>query len=183
MNPKTRLLLIRILALALVVGITALIFALRDREQELAKYGYPGIFLFSALTNATVLIPVPGNLVVFAMGAVFNPFGVALAAGLGAAVGELSGYLAGFGGQIVVENKGRYQRLVNWLEAHSHLSDITIFVLASIPNPLFDSAGIAAGFLRIPVWRFLFFCASGKVLNMLIFAYLGSLSLERLITR
>ena len=37
------------------------------------------------------------------MGAIFNPIGVAVAAGLGAAIGELSGYLAGFSGQGVVE--------------------------------------------------------------------------------
>ncbi|MBN2548955.1 MAG: VTT domain-containing protein [Anaerolineales bacterium] len=180
MQPKTRLTLLRILALILVLGITILILVYRDRAQELAAYGYPGIFIFSVLVNATVLLPLPGNLVVFAMGGVLNPILVALAAGVGAAVGELSGYLAGFSGQAVVENMERYERLRNWLEKNRRFSDLAIFALACIPNPVFDMAGIAAGVLRIPIWRFLLFAAAGKFLNMLIFAYLGSLSLPAL---
>ena len=51
--------------------------------------------------------------------------------------------------------------------------DITILVLAFIPNPLFDLAGIIAGILKMPVWKFLIYCIIGKVLKMMIFAYSG----------
>ncbi len=98
-NSKTNWLLIaRILALIVVIAITVLVFMIRDRADEFAAYGYPGIFLLALISNATVLIPAPGLAVVFAMGAVFNPVGIALAAGAGGALGELSGYLAGFSG-------------------------------------------------------------------------------------
>lgn len=177
MPSKSRLTLLRVLALTLVVVISITIFSFRDRADELAKFGYPGIFLLTVLTNATVLLPVPGNLVVFAMGAVFNPFLVAIVAGGGAAVGELSGYLAGYSGRAVIENAKRYERIRTWLQEHRHYSDVAIFVLSAIPNPLFDMAGIAAGALRIAVWRFVVFCFLGKILNMLLFAYLGNLSL------
>ena len=60
------------------------------------------------VANATLLLPAPGIAVVFAMGSVFNPFLVSLAAGTGAAVGEMSGYAAGFSGQGVL---GRHARL------------------------------------------------------------------------
>jgi uncharacterized membrane protein YdjX (TVP38/TMEM64 family) len=79
-----RLTLARIAALLAVAGVIVLAYALRDRAAEFAAYGYPGIFLLSLLANATLILPIPGVALTFAMGAVFNPFGVALAAGSGA---------------------------------------------------------------------------------------------------
>jgi membrane protein YqaA with SNARE-associated domain len=136
----------------------------------LQAYGYPGIFLFSILANATILIPIPGVIFTSAMGAVFNPLWVAVAAGAGAALGELSGYLAGFSGQAVVENAKRYEQVVKWMDKYG---DITILVLAFIPNPLFDLAGMTAGILKMPVWKFLIYCVIGKILKMMMFAYAG----------
>ena len=57
--------LLRILALLVVIAISIYIFSIRDQAQELAKYGYPGIFLLSILANATVLLPAPGVVFVF----------------------------------------------------------------------------------------------------------------------
>ena len=118
-----------------------------------------------------ILIPIPGVVFTSAMGAVFNPFWVSIAAGAGAALGELSGYLAGFSGQAVVENSERYKRVVQWMEKYG---DITILVLAFIPNPLFDLAGMVAGILKMPVWKFLIYCVIGKILKMMMFAYAGN---------
>jgi len=177
-TPQQRLTLARILALVLVIAISVYIFMIRDEAQKLAGYGYPGIFLLSILANATVLLPAPGVLFVFAMGGVFNPFWVAVAAGSGAALGELSGYLAGFSGQAVAERVDVYQRLLKWMERHRRLSYGMVTLLAFVPNPLFDLAGFAAGTLRMPVSRFLFFCWIGKILKMLVFAYAGASSLH-----
>jgi membrane protein YqaA with SNARE-associated domain len=178
LNAKQRQTAARVIALLLVVAISVYIFSIRDQAEELARYGYPGIFLLSFLSNATVLLPAPGVLFVFAMGAIFNPAGVALAAGAGAALGELSGYLAGFTGQAVVEKYGASLRLRDWMERNPHLISITIVFLAFIPNPLFDLAGIIAGTLKVPVQRFLFWCWVGKTLKMLVFAYAGASSLN-----
>lgn len=162
MTPKTRLLLLRIGALVLVVGLTVLLFVYRRQLSELGVVGYPGIFLISLISNATLILPVPGVLFTSAMGAVFNPFWVAVAAGSGAALGELSGYLAGFSGQAVVENREWYDRVVGWIKKYG---DVTIFALSVIPNPIFDIAGIVAGMLKLPLWRFLLWCWLGKVVN------------------
>jgi membrane protein YqaA with SNARE-associated domain len=167
---KRTLNIIRVLVLLAVIALTILLVIKRDQIQQLQAYGYPGIFLFSILANATILIPVPGVVFTSAMGAVFNPFFVSLAAGGGAALGELSGYLAGFSGQAVVENSERYDRVVRWMRKYG---DITILVLAFIPNPLFDMAGIVAGILKMPVLKFLFYCVIGKILKMMMFAYAG----------
>ena len=40
-----------------------------------------------------------------------------------------------------------------------------IFVLAVVPNPVFDLAGVAAGVLRMPVLSYLAAAATGKVIK------------------
>ncbi len=175
MKSSRRQTLARILALLAVIAISVYVFSIRDDAQKLAVYGYPGIFVLSFLAYATVLLPAPGVAVVFTMGAVFNPIGVALAAGAGAALGELSGYLAGFSGQTVIENANVYDRLANWMGKNGPL---TIFFLSAVPNPFFDLAGVAAGALKMPVGRFLFWAWIGETTKMLIFALAGSTSLD-----
>ncbi len=177
LSPR-QVLWLRITALVFVIGVSVYVFSIRERAAELAMYGYPGIFLLSILANSTVLLPAPGVLFVFAMGAVFNPIGVALAAGCGAALGELSGYLAGFSGQAVIERAELYHRVHTWMKEHPFWSYGMVLVLAFIPNPLFDLAGMAAGALRMHIGKFLFFCAIGKILKMMVFAFAGASSLN-----
>ncbi|MFN2214812.1 MAG: VTT domain-containing protein [Anaerolineales bacterium] len=177
LTPERRLTLTRILALLVVIGLSIFVFSIRDQAERLAIYGYPGIFVLSFLAYATVLLPAPGVAVVFTMGSVFNPLGVALAAGSGAALGELTGYLAGFSGQAVIERADIYERLTRWMKKNGSL---TIFLLAAIPNPFFDLAGLAAGSLQMPVTRFLIFCWMGEVVKMGIFAFAGARTLDLL---
>ena len=113
---KYRIAFLRILAVLAVIGISVFVFSIRDRVEEFAAFGYPGIFLIALLANATILLPAPGAAIVFAMGSVFHPLGVGLAAGTGGALGELSGYLAGFGGQAVVENTAAFARIQPWVQ-------------------------------------------------------------------
>lgn len=163
---------LRGLALVFVIAISVAIFSLpEDLAERLKDFGYPGIFLLSLLTNATLVLPAPGLLLVFSFGARFAPFGVALAAAAGATVGEVSGYLAGFSGQAVVERSERMQQLEGWMKKNGPL---TIAILACIPNPLFDFAGILAGALKMPLPTFMFWVFWGKLVKMLIVAYAGA---------
>jgi len=174
-----RLTILRLLALLGVIAITVFIFAIRDRAEQLAAYGYPGIFVLSALANATLILPAPGWAVTFAMGAVFHPLGVALAAASGATLGELTGYMAGFSGQAVIENARTYEKLLGWMRRYGAL---TIVFLAAIPNPVFDLAGVAAGALRMRVGLFLLYTWIGKMIKMLLLAYGGAASIDWLQT-
>lgn len=171
----TRLKVVRIIILLAVIAITVFIFSIRDQAEALAAYGYPGIFLLSLLSNATLILPAPGIALTFAAGAIFNPILVALAAGAGATIGELTGYAAGFSGKGVVENSKVYSRLELLTEKYGHW---TIFTLAFLPNPLFDLAGTSAGALGMRVPKFLFWVWLGKTLKMLIFAFAGAKSIE-----
>jgi membrane protein YqaA with SNARE-associated domain len=173
MNPKSRVTILRILVLIGVIALIAALFIFRDQVKKLQDYGYIGIFLLSIAANATIIIPIPGVAFTTAMGAIFNPIGVAISAGLGASLGELTGYMAGFSGQGVAERSKLYTRLTNWMKVHQNLAYGVIFILAFIPNPAFDLAGMASGALKLPIWKFLIACALGKILKMLLFAYAG----------
>jgi membrane protein DedA with SNARE-associated domain len=168
---------LRILALFAVVGITLYIYSIRDRVEQFAAFGYPGIFLIALLANATILLPAPGVAVIYAMGAIFNPFGVGLAAGLGGTIGELSGYLAGFSGQAVVERMDVYNRIKPWVDKYGGWA---ILVLSAIPNPFFDVAGIAAGIAKMPLQTFLIFSGIGQLIKMTAFALAGHYSIALL---
>jgi membrane protein DedA with SNARE-associated domain len=163
----------RVLVILAVLGISLAIFALREQLIQLAALGYVGVFLISLLGNATIILPAPSLALVFAMGGVLSPLLVGLVAGLGEALGELTGYAAGFAGRAVIEDYQTYQRLVGWMERRG---GITVFVLSAIPNPFFDLAGIAAGTLKYPVWRFLLFCWLGKTLKTTLVAFAGAYS-------
>ena len=171
----SRELYLRILVLILILGITVCIFIFRDRVANLAGYGYLGAFLISLLSSATIILPVPGIAVIFALGATYNPYLVGLAAGAGSALGELSGYMAGYSGQGVLKKSKTYLRMEHWMRRRG---SVVIFVLAFVPNPIFDLAGAAAGILKYPVWKFLLFCFLGKTPRSILVAFAGAWALE-----
>lgn len=156
-----------------IVAISALLYWQRESIQQLERYGYFGIFLISLLINLTLVMPLPTGILTSALGAIYNPFFVGLAAGSGAALGEVSGYLAGVSGREVLLKRKDGLKIERHLRKYGGPG---IMVLALIPNPAFDLVGIAAGALKIPFLRFLFWCWIGKVLKFLAFAYMGDFS-------
>ena len=56
------------------------------------------------------------------------------------------------------------------LDAPARLADCC-FVISAVPNPLFDVAGIAAGALRYPLWRYFVFVGLGKQVKFFMVAY------------
>jgi len=164
----------RISVVLAVLGLSVAIFALRKQFAEMAAIGYPGIFFVSLLGNATIVLPAPSLALVFAMGSALPPLFVGLAAGAGEALGELTGYAAGFGGRAVTGDRKTLQRLEAWME---RAGGLTIFVLSMVPNPFFDLAGIAAGVLHYPVGRFLLACWLGKTVKTTLVAWAGAQSL------
>lgn len=166
---------LRVVALMAAIAITVAGYLLRDELQNLEVLGYPGIFLISLVSNATVVLPAPGFIVTFVAGSIFNPLLVAIAAAAGAALGELTGYLAGYSGRGVFERSPSYDRLEELMEKYGGW---TVLVLAATPNPFFDIAGAAAGALRMPVLAFLAWAFAGKMIKMLALAYAGALGID-----
>lgn len=177
----------RILALLLAILISATIIIFREQLAGLGAYGYPGLFLINVFTSATVILPMPGLALAFAAGSSLHPLLVGLAVGSGAAMGELTGYLAGYSGQGLIAERATYARIQQWMR---HYGLWVIFVLAVVPNPLFDIAGMVSGIMRIPVRRFLLACWAGNVIKAATIAVIGAETiahisplLERWLTR
>lgn len=168
----TRTNLLRLGALLFVLTLMILLIIYRDDidEKYLQALGYPGLFILTLLSNASILIPVPGWVATSVMASILNPFLVALVAAVAAALGEMSGYLLGFSGQGVAEKSKWYERL----EMYMHRwGAATVFVLGVIPLPLIDLGGVIAGVMRMPVLKFLFWCGLGKLVKFLVLAYAG----------
>lgn len=167
--------LIIVLAIA---AIFVVIYLLSQTLNDAWLYGYLGAFLISLMASAVVIIPVPGLPVVFFLGAILNPFIVGLMVGLAEPIGELTGYMAGYSGRITLENKRFYTRLQDWMKRRGSL---VLFCFSAIPNPIFDAAGIAAGALRYPVWKFLLVLFLGKTVKGMLVALAGYWTLRLLL--
>jgi membrane protein YqaA with SNARE-associated domain len=166
----------RLAALLFAVTVTILVFVYRDWLADFSSYGYLGLFVVSVVGNATILLPAPSLAATFLAGGIFNPILAGVVSGAGMAIGELSGYMAGYGGTAILDPRDlkRFEKLQDWMRRHGLL---TIFVLSVIPNPIFDLAGVAAGVLHFPLPRFLLACFLGKTAKGLVFALAGAQSL------
>ncbi len=167
--------LLPLLTLLIVIAITVGIFHFYQhytvRVEELKAYGYLGAFLISLTFNATVILPAGSILVVSALGALLPlPIVVGLAGGTGAAIGEITGYLAGYSGRGIAEKSKVYTSVEGWVR---RWGAITIFTLSLVPF-IFDLAGIAAGVLRFPLWKFLLACWLGRSLLYITVALAGA---------
>ncbi|HIF72442.1 MAG TPA: DedA family protein [Dehalococcoidia bacterium] len=133
--------------------------------------GYWGSFLVNLVGSAAVVIPVPGLAAVCAGatgGLELNFVGLALAGAAGSTIGEVTGYLAGYGSQGVAQKSRYYSRIQNWVVRRGGFA---LFILAVVPNPLFDIGGFAAGSLGYPISKFFLWVGLGKAIKFLIVAY------------
>lgn len=133
--------------------------------------GYWGAFLVNLVGSAAVVVPVPGLAAVCAAVAPdvgLNFVFLAVAGAAGSTIGELTGYLAGYGSQGVAQKSRYYSSIRGWVVRRGGLA---LFVLAVIPNPLFDIGGIAAGSLGYPISKFFLWVGLGKTIKFLIVAY------------
>ncbi|MCI0503883.1 VTT domain-containing protein [Candidatus Micrarchaeota archaeon] len=161
---------------AIAIGAAVLYFT-KD-IAALGAYGYLGAFLIAALSSATILFPAPGWAIVIAMSATLDPVLLGVVAGAGSAIGELTGYIAGDGVRDLMNSRIKETKKIQ--EFVEKFGMAGIFALAFLPNPLFDIAGVIAGGLKIPWWRYLISCAAGRVLRYILLALLGSFTLALL---
>ena len=161
----------RIAAFVSVIALSVAIIIWGDQVEDLPIYGYPAIFLVSLLGNLSVIFPAPSYIVVFAASSTLDPIAVGVIAGLGATLGELTGYVAGVSGKGVIENRPTYQRIRIAVEKWGVW---IIFLLGVIPNFFFDIGGMVAGATRMPLWRFILAAWLGKSIRLTIVAMTGS---------
>lgn len=138
-----------------------------------SSWAMPALFGANVLSCATLFMPVPGLMMSASAGVFWAGWLVGLVAGLGQTVGELTGYFARLGGRGVVGQGRRFDRATRWLGHNQTVGSVFLFMMAALPNPVFDASGVAAGALRFPLWRFLASVAPGKIVKNVAVAYLG----------
>ncbi len=153
---------IPLLMLLVVIAIMVALFVYRDRVAELGSYGYLGAFLVCLVSNASVILPVPGILLFFPLVTTFNPVLLGLAGATGGAIGEITGYMAGYSGRRMIQDSRIYHRMEGWMKRWGIWA---IFVFAVVPFLPVDIAGLVAGALRFPMWKFLLVVWVGKSLK------------------
>lgn len=162
------------LGLAL-IAVAALLLRNRFSVAWFQTLGYAGVFLMALIGSSTVLLPIPHLAFTFTMGAVLNPWGAGLSAGFGDAMGEITGYMAGYAVEDIAEQHKLYARLKHYMARNG---DLTIFVLSLFPIPFFDLAAMAGGLVGYPLWRFMIATWLGKTIKAIVAAWAGRLGIE-----
>lgn len=145
--------------------------------QQFGRWGYVGAFIISLVASATIVLPAPGLALIIAMGGALDPIILGIVAGVGSAFGELSGYIAGATGSMLIPEQQRhhFDRLHRLTDKYGGW---LLFALSAIPFPLFDLAGMVAGVLRMNVPIFLLAVAVGKSIKYIILILLAAGSLQ-----
>lgn len=145
--------------------------------QRLGSWGYVGAFIISLIASATIVLPAPGLAIIIAMSPALNPIVLGIVAGVGSAIGELTGYAAGAGGSALIPpaRQAQFEQVRQLTVKHGAL---ILALLAAIPFPLFDFAGMVAGALKMRVSRFLLAVAVGKSIKYIVLILLGAGSLQ-----
>jgi len=108
---------------------------------------------------------------------------VGISAALGELIGALTIYMTGHGaGRAINSSKhgkiqAAYERLLNLMERRGPL---TLFVVASVVNPFFYPAALAAGALRFGLKKYIFIVLAGKLIKCMTVVYAGYFGLKGL---
>jgi membrane protein YqaA with SNARE-associated domain len=147
--------------------------------ERFATTAYLVVFLVTLASCAGIFVPVYLHVSIMIAAAKMmmevSPWGfvpVALVASIAGALGETTGYYAGYLGKRIarLENIPGYQRLVGWMNKHGPWG---IFLISLQPILPFDVAGLLAGASKMPLWKFLLPCWAGRFPKYLLACYLG----------
>jgi membrane protein YqaA with SNARE-associated domain len=147
--------------------------------------GYWGDFAVSFLGNATVLVPFPYLGVTFILGGLtdnsigqflFDPWLVGIVSGLGAVCGEMTGYLIGYGGGQLLDEKQR-NAFSEYVRFHPRATPFILWFLAATPIPD-DVLIVPLGAARYPWWKVLIPQFIGKSMFMIVIAWSGRFGLD-----
>ena len=170
---------VRTVIYSVVLGSIAIgLFTWISGRLEFTEVGYSGAFLVNLIGSASIVVPIPGVAAICGGAAAslgLNLWALGSVGAAGAALGEITGYLAGFGGQPIVARWRFYSRIHNWAVRRG---GVGLFILALIPNPFFDIAGIAAGGLGYPLHKFLLYVFAGKVIRYIGIAFACRLGID-----
>ena len=155
----------------------------------LVSIGPLGLFIAAIIGNASLFLPLPVDLLIIPLASVdyfglgiITPFILGLIVGVGASIGEFSGYLIGLAGIKSFETmkKQEIDQLKLLKERLEKVGIPLIAFFAFTPLP-FDLIGIAAGLAKYSKTKFFIGCALGKIPRYIILAYAGYFGITFLI--
>jgi len=104
--------------------------------ENLLHFEYLGVFLISFIGSSTIFFPLPAAAFVFLAGGFLNPVVLGISAGLGAGLGELTGYGIGFGGHKIIFKKEVGRRMKKVIDVFKKKGTFyAIILLAATPLP------------------------------------------------
>lgn len=166
-----------LLILAASTALTFGIYLFWDLLVAMGPWGYFGVFASELLSSATIFLPLPAHNYAMAMSITLDPYLLGLVGGVGAGLGELTGYLLGKAGKKVV-SEGRW--FARFQSLASKRFGLAIFVFAFMPAPI-DFVGMLAGAAGYPVWRFIGVVCVGKVMKITLLTVAASYGLPVII--
>lgn len=145
--------------------------------------GYPGAFLISVIGNATILIPFPYVGVAFILGGiregivfVFDPWLIGIVSGIGAMIGEMTGYFIGYGGGTLID-KEQTSAFKKYVDAHPRSTPLVVWFLAATPIPD-DVLVVPLGAARYSWWKVGLAQILGKTMFLMSIAWSGRIGLD-----
>jgi membrane protein YqaA with SNARE-associated domain len=147
--------------------------------------GYLGAFLISAIGNATILVPFPYVGVAFILGGlrdeltlvfVFDPWLIGIVSGIGAMIGEMTGYFIGYGGGRLID-EDQTSAFKSFVESHPRATPFVVWFLAATPIPD-DVLVIPLGAARYSWWKVALAQLIGKTMFLMGISWSGRIGLD-----
>ncbi|RLI34553.1 hypothetical protein DRO53_03275 [Candidatus Bathyarchaeota archaeon] len=134
--------------------------------QLLQELGILGVFAVSFIGASSIFIPIPYHVLIFWIGANthYNIYLLVAAAGLGSALGEMVGYLAGYAAKKVFseQRRRRLDAMLRVLLRHKKIWPLLIFFFALTPLPD-DVLFVPLGLIQFGFARSFIPCLAGKL--------------------
>jgi len=141
------------------------------------SFGPFGVFLLSLVGAMSIFVPIPYTIVIFLLGKYgMDPFLLMITGGLGAAIGELSGYVLGYYGRKIISQE-RLRKMSYLIKAFGRYLPIVIFLFAFTPLPD-DLLFIPLGILKYKLYKAFIPSLLGKLVMCYTLAYLGKIGAD-----
>lgn len=178
-----------IIVIVAIVAILAIIYIFISNPQLVydlvLNYGVVGLFVATVIGNATIMFPVPVDILIFLSAQVdffhlglLTPLLLGLILGIASTIGESTSYVVGYYGTESLEqmNKNEFSMLNEAKKRINKHGGIIVFLGSFTPFPM-DIVGLAAGILKYDYKKFFAFCYLGKALRAVIILYAGYYSI------
>lgn len=150
-------------------------FVYKDFFREESSLGLIGLFFINLVSSASLFFSAPAFPAVFAAGNLYSPFLVGFTASFGAAIGDMVSFVFGSSGRKLTRERLEKDPKMRFLEKHfKRHGALIIFVMALIPNPVFDAIGIFAGILNYSPIHFFVIILIGRFFRYWLLAKVGA---------